>query len=111
MFYKKSKKSKDYKKIINQVHSILSNLSGRDRISPLLICKKLPQFSEEVIMSIIFDLARRKEIRINYEITCPECSSDTIILTSLRDIPEEVICDVCNHKFKPRFSDIGITIS
>jgi len=111
MFYKKSKKLRVYKKIINKINSVLSNFSDKDRISPILVSNNLSQFPEETILSTIFYLVKKKEIRINYEITCPECSSDTIILPSLKEIPEEVICDVCNHKFKPDFSDIWITIS
>ncbi|EKF86553.1 restriction endonuclease [Methanobacterium formicicum] len=111
MFYRSE--SSGYNGSIDLVKETLNKFAGLKRVSPLLISKELPEMSEEDILSIIFQLSKEKYLNINYEITCPECSSDVITLSSLKDIPDKVICEICDicNEFIPTSSDIWITIT
>lgn len=112
MFYKRSGSS-GHNGSVDLVKGTLNKFLGLKRVSPLLISKELPEIPEDEILSIIFQLSKEEYINVNYEITCPECSSDVTALSSLKDIPDEVICEVCDdcNEFRPTSSDIWITIN
>lgn len=92
-----------------KVKNLISNLD-LDRLSPILISKKLPDIPIENIYSIVFQLANEDLIKIEYEIACPECSADVKTVTSLNEIPNSIQYDVCNYTFEPDESDIWIFI-
>lgn len=114
MFYRGSGSSR-YSGSIDLVKEILNNYVGSKRVSPLLISKELPEIPEDDVLSIIFQLSKEEKeyLHINYEITCPQCSTDVITLSSLKDIPDEVTCEICDdcNEFRPTPSDVWITIT
>ncbi len=97
----------DYK---HKIKEIITN-SGATRISPILISRKIPEISKDDILTILFELAEEDFLKVNYEITCPECSADVKIIDSLNDIPNEIECDVCGYEFEPEQSHIWIFIT
>jgi len=110
MFYRKLRRLKDYnisEPIIGNLKKILGEVS-KERVSPLLIAKKL-DVNVDLAFHICLSLVKEGLASIKYEITCPECSTDMVVVDSLRKLPKgEIICDVCGECFVPTHDDIWV---
>lgn len=110
MFYQKLKKLRNYnisESEIDKLKKILINIP-KERISPLLIAKKLG-INVNSAFYICMSLVKEELASIRYEITCPECSADVIVVNSLKELQKEYDCDVCGEHFILSSNDIWVT--
>ena len=114
MYYPKLKKLKDINvsdDLIKAIDKILGELETESRISPFIFTRLLG-IPKDKSLDIVFYCAELGIIKIEYEITCPECSSDVLKFSSLREISREnVRCDVCGETFTPTEKDIWLIFS
>lgn len=110
MCYQKLRRLRDYnidEDLIERLKEILPEIPTK-RVSPLLIAKKL-NIDKKTAIDICVALEKLGLAKIRYEITCPECASDVLVLDNLKDIPKNKIqCDICGTRFIPTEDDIWI---
>ncbi len=91
--------------IIEKLKEALAD-SPKERVSPILIAEKL-NVDEKTALDICLSLVKAGLVSVRYEITCPECSSDVIVVDSLRKLPKNYfVCDVCGERFIPSPDDV-----
>ncbi len=110
MCCRKLRKLRDYNiddDLIERLEEILPEIPTK-RVSPILIAKKL-NIDKRKAIDLCVALEKLGLAKIRYEITCPECASDVLVLDDLKDIPTDKIqCDVCGTWFIPTEDDIWI---
>lgn len=113
MFYQKLLSLKKYnipETIIQRLKDNINELPT-DRVSPLLIAERLDIDANQAF-TLCLSLVKEKLASIQYEITCPACSSDVIIVDNLRRLPKkEIKCDICDKSFEPTLDDIWIVFN
>lgn len=103
MFFRKS-----FTKKKEELLNLLSEES--ERVSLILASKKLDIGMDEAFR-LCLALADEGLLSVRYEITCPNCASDVLVVDDLAKVPrDEITCDVCGHNFTPELGDIWITV-
>jgi len=97
---KRSRNFKPSEEILNKIRDSLPTLPSH-RVSLKLIAQKLNISEEEALKACLY-LVRENQASVRYEITCPECASDVLIIDDLSDLPnEEITCDIYGETFSP----------
>lgn len=111
MYYPKLKKLREFNQndeIIKKIDKFIASLPKNTRFSPLIFLKEF-NLSKDLSEEISFYCVNEEILDIKYEITCPECSTDVLTISSLDNIPKgHTKCDICNESFIPQEEDIYI---